>query len=383
MGNEYLYIQIIDYILKGIADGTIDSSSRIPTESELSEKFNVSRITSKKALDELAKKGIIVRHRRLGSFINESYNSETGEFKSPISVTLENSIVVKSKKLIGLVLPIGTNMGDMMLYVNGVLDYITPRGYYLIIMNSNRDSIKEKEIITTLIQDNVNGIIYYPLSDRHNFSLMTKLSMDTYPIVLIDKYFTGIDIPYVIPDSFSGAKMITEYLISCGHKRIAFFSESEISEYSTVRDRFSGYCDALKENNLPIDPSIVYENIIKGKNDSTEDYVLEMCDPVKSSISNNVTAIFCPADGIALNVISACKYLNIDVPEDISITGFDDLLGTSQLSVPITTVRQDLYEMGHEAARTVIRQIEGRQIKKKVIHPVKLIVRSSVRNIKK
>ncbi|MHB8962909.1 MAG: GntR family transcriptional regulator [Saccharofermentanales bacterium] len=380
MGTEYLYIQIIESIMKGIADGSLNSSSRLPTEAELSDQFGVSRITSKKALDELAKRGVIIRHRRLGSFINSQYNLATGTVDPIIENPTDSYGVSSSKKLVALVLPINTNMGDMMLYVNGVHDYITPRGYYLIIQNTNRDSYKEKELITKLVKDKVGGIIYYPFSDRHNFGLLTKLNMDSYPIVLIDKYFSGIDIPYVIPDSFAGAKMITEYLIQCGHRRIAFFSESEISEYSTVRDRFAGYCSALKEHDISINDNIIYENIIKNNDLTTEEYVQTMCDPVRNAMKAGVTAIFCPADGIALNVIAACQSININVPNDLSITGFDDLMRTSQVSVPITTVRQDLYEMGQEAAKTLIRFIEGKQVKRKVIHPVKLIVRASVSN---
>lgn len=269
----------------------------------------------------------------------------------------------------------------MMLYVNGILDYLTPRGYYLIISNSNRDSIKEKEIITNFIKDSFCGIIYYPFSDRHNYSLMTMLSIDKFPIVLIDKFFSGIDIPYVIPDSFSGAKTITEYLIKSGHKRIAFFSETEISEFSTIRERFSGYCDALKSNNIPIDESLIFENIIKNKEDTTEQYIAGLYSPIKSAMAKNATAIFCPADGIAINVISACNELNINVPEDLSITGFDDLMGASQFPVPLTTVRQDLYELGHEAAKILIKNIEGKVYKHKYIYPVKLVVRSSVKVI--
>lgn len=381
MQNDYLYKQIISYIMNSIENSTFDTSTRLPTESELSEKFNVSRITSRKALDELAAKGVIVRYRRLGSFVNSMYNPQTGLVDSSMEKSTTPVRRTSSEKLIGLVLPIGTNMGDMMLYVNGILDYITPRGFYLIISNSNRDSYKEKELITNLIKDNVSGIIYYPFSDRHNYSLMTKLSIDNYPIVLIDKFFSGIDIPYVIPDSFTGAKMITEYLISCGHKRIAFFSETEISEFSTVRERFSGYCDALKTHGILIDDSLIYENIVKTKDETTEQYVMEMYEPIKSAIANKATAIFCPADGIAINVMSACLEMSINVPNDLSITGFDDLMGTSQFPVPITTVRQDLYELGHEAAKILIRSVEGKPSKRKVVYPVKLIIRSSVSKI--
>jgi len=379
MSKEYLYIQIIEFIMKAIEENKYNQSTRLPTEAELSEKFNVSRITAKKAMDELASRGIIIRHRRLGSFVNSNYNIATGEIESIDKTAAGPSNQSTTKKLISLLLPTDTNMGDMMLYVNGVHDYITPRGYYLIISNSNRNSDKEKQMILKFISDKVSGIIYYPISDRHNFGVMTKLNFDNYPIVLLDKFFTGIDIPYVISDSFNGAFMITEYLIKMGHVKIAFFSESDISEFSTIRERFSGYCDCLKKHRRDIDTSIIYENFLPDLNASSEEYMNSLIPIIKKAISNGVTAIFCPSDGMALNAIYACTTLGVNVPDDLSITGFDDLSGTGQVSVPITTVRQDLYEMGHEAAKTLVRMIEGKQYKKKVVHPVKLVIRSSVK----
>lgn len=374
----FLYEKIINYILEQIQKGKLTKGSKIPTESELMEQFQVSRITAKKALDDLADKKIIVRKRRLGSFVSTDY-----DFGNPIISDNDqnNKLISSHNNLIGIVFPIDTAKGDMMYYIQGILEVVTAKGYYMVISNAGRSPENERKLLEKYITDQVKGIIYYPYSDHANYDLMIQLSVQNYPIVTVDKYFTGVDISHVVSDNFTGELSIVNYLIENGHEKIAFFSDVTIDDKSSVRDRFKGYCSALASNNIPIRQDFIYTNIAKNFDVETDGIYL-IVKSVSEAIERGITAIACSSDGVALLVMEACQSLGISIPERLSITGFDDLSDTQKLGIDLTTVHQNLYAMGKESANILIKLIENKKGgKHNMIFPVSLIKRNSVKNI--
>lgn len=374
----FLYEKIINYILEEMQSGRLVKGSKIPTESELMEQFGVSRITAKKALDELADKKIIVRKRRLGSFISTDY-----DFDNPIITDgdSDSRLLSGNSNLIGIIFPIDTAKGDMMYYIQGILEVVTAKGYYMVISNSGRNPDNERILLQKYISDNVKGIIYYPYSDHANYDLMIQLSVRNYPIVTVDKYFTGVDISHVVSDNFTGELSVVNHLIDNGHEKIAFFSDVAIDDKSSIRDRFNGYCTALADHNIPIRQNLIYTNIAKSLDIETDGIYL-IVKSISSAIEQGVTAIACSSDGVALLVMEACQSLGISIPDDLSLTGFDDLSDTQKFSIGLTTVHQNLYAIGKEAANILIKLIENKKGgKHNMIFPVSFIKRESVKNI--
>src|SRR5690625_2761998 len=129
-----LYGQIIDYLKEQIDDGKILPGGKLPTEQELAELFDVSRITSRRALVELEREGMITRLRGRGSFLTHSAQRKA----------------VRGQKIIGLLLPFGTSLGGMMHAIQGASELARERGYHLDLHITDRSSAMERELIESL-----------------------------------------------------------------------------------------------------------------------------------------------------------------------------------------------------------------------------------------
>jgi GntR family transcriptional regulator, arabinose operon transcriptional repressor len=355
-----LYRQIVDFIKQRIEDKELLPGDKLPTEVDLAKSFNVSRITSKKALDELKKMKFISRMQGSGSYV--SYKHESID-----KVEVVNSGGYKNLKSIAIVLPFDASIGRIIDYIKGVSEGIEKNGYYVKICCTDRDSNKERMILYNLYKEKVDGIIYYPINDNKNLDVVQMLYVYNYPIIIIDKYFEGIPISNVVSDNFKGSYETTNYLISLGHKNIAYISDIDIGSATSVRDRFFGYVQALKDNNLQMNNEIIKLNFNEVGNrviqkNSEIDYAKfsEMLkDTIRELLIQKVTAIITVNDYVAINIIETCKGLNIDIPEQISIIGFDNLELTQFISIPLTTVEQNFYEIGKVSAHMIMDEIEN------------------------
>lgn len=181
-----------------------------------------------------------------------------------------------------------------------------------------------------------------------------------------EKTLSSIDI-----DNVSTAKTIVSYLISKGHQRIAYFAGA--SNMQHTEDRRLGYQMALQEACIPYDHSL----IVSGRNDIETGYSrtlawLPKADP-------KPTAIFAGCDSIAIGVMQALRELNINVPEDISIVGIDGINGGLWTDPPITTMDQQLREVGVKAVHMLMTLIDSpEKLILKEIQPTTLIERKSV-----
>ncbi len=177
---------------------------------------------------------------------------------------------------------------------------------------------------------------------------------------------------YVDLDNISASERATQYLIEKGFKKILFINGIATSLNS--QHRLEGYKIALKKNKIPYEPSLVmYADF-----DQSKAYLL-MKDFLNSGQS--IDAVFCANDLMAIGAICAIKEKGLQVPEDISVIGFDDIDIAVYFDPPLTTIRQPLFDMGKKAMELLLAQIENK-IKKQesAIFPGELIIRKSCRN---
>lgn len=374
------YLKIYDEIRQDIYTGKLRPGDRLPTEAKLAKKYEVSVITSKRALEELEHSGLIYRIQGSGSFIS-------GDTIKDFSKS------GKLKDIIALVLPFNSVYGKGIEVINGIESIIKVSGLYLSIHNSHYDDNLEKEIISQLVNDGVRGIILYPVSaGQASLHFLNLLNLNNYPIVIIDKYFDSIDMNYVISDNLNGSYLMTEYLFKIGHKNIAFISDINVFSRSSTRDRYMGYCKAHRDHNIPLTPN----NFNIGFMDSIEDANLKN-ELLNESISENgilffrkllfeikknnpnITAIQAITDKVALNIVKAALGEGINVPSELSAVGFDNIENLDHFEVPLTTVMQDFFNMGKAAGELVLKKIKNPRVKsQKILIPTKLIKRKSI-----
>jgi LacI family transcriptional regulator, galactose operon repressor len=170
------------------------------------------------------------------------------------------------------------------------------------------------------------------------------------PVVAIDPHTGPADLPTVECDSFGGALQATRHLLELGHTRIGFIAGRTDLRSSIARD--AGYRRALADAGLPLDPALVGSGSYR--RDAVRVAALEML-----SRFERPTAIFAANDISALEIVKVAAELGLDVPQDLSIIGFDDVPEASTASPALSTVRQPMQTLGAEAARMLLSLMQG------------------------
>ncbi|WP_373229831.1 GntR family transcriptional regulator [Cohnella sp.] len=347
-GDKPLYSQIIEILRGYIERGEYVPDQQLPTEVELAEQFGVSRITSKRALIELEREGLIYRRRGSGSFVKK---------QSVIRRNVEEQKST-SNQIISMIIPyVAAN--NMLGYIPGIAAYLESKGYYLSIHNSDWSSSQERELLQSLPKRGTSGIILYPVSTQRNLDIVHALHINDYPIVTIDQYYSILTMGSVVSDNFDGGYTAASKLIELGHSRIAFLSTIDIQYRSTVRDRYFGYCKALNENDITVDIDLVFNGMpveAEGNPLSRREFYKTL---LNQMLELQVTAIQAEHDLVAFEVIKAAVELGIRIPEQLSIVGFDNNQEyTLHADVPITTIEQDYQEIGKKAATMIVEHVE-------------------------
>jgi transcriptional regulator, gntR family with lacI sensor len=367
-GNELLYEKILQYLKNKIENKELLPGDRLPTEMELAEEFGVSRITSKRALEELRAAGLIYRVRGRGSFVSGQTRTDNAAPKA--------NAVLDYSKVVAFMIPFSCANGGIMDTVKGASKVLSENGYILDVKYSNSRPEEEKELLESLYEKNLGGIIFYPISDRKNLELMNMFSLDEYPIVSIDKYFESVPISCVVSDNQKGEYEATKYLLGLGHRNIAFLSDAKIEDATSVRNRYFGYCKALKESGLPIRQEFV-------KNGDFYNLLREPALPIlKELLEAGVTAMCCINDYVAVFIVKCLEALGVKVPEEVSVIGFDNV--DVGIFAGLTTVRQNMEYMGECAARYIVEcNTMGKHEYIKTVIPVEMICRESCAEARK
>lgn len=243
----------------------------------------------------------------------------------------------------------------------GINSVVSKNGYNLMIKQLREDE-NIQAVVSSLYVDGFIGIAF-----SKNDEVLKFLEESNVSVVLINvrsEYLSWVDL-----DNVNSAMMAVEYLIKLGHKNIAFIG-GERNNQNTI-DRLKGYQMALSKYELRYTPELVYY----------ADYDTNKAYSVTKHLiakNENVTAIFCCNDLMAVGCIKALHELNISVPKDISVVGFDDLEIAEHFTPKITTVRQPFYQIGEKAAELLIEKLnsESKDVKG-VIFVGELVIRES------
>jgi LacI family transcriptional regulator len=230
----------------------------------------------------------------------------------------------------------------------------------VILDNASEKAMAFPEAVTTKA---IDGIIVMGQFSREYLGELQKSKI---PLIFLDFYYDGFDVPSVITDNFFGAYEITSLLIKQGHRKIGFVGN--INFTSSIQDRFLGYYKALLEYNIPLNGAWIL-------NDRSEEGVwMEIPLPAEMP-----TAFFCNCDEVAFLLTNSLKQHGFRVPEDISIAGFDDSVHSTLSDPPITTVHVSIEDMAHLAVKTLLKKVKSNSGgNNRVLLKGKLILRKSV-----
>ena len=352
------YFQLQTWLIEQIEQGVFKPKDKIPTEAELVQITGLARATIRQAIQNLVNMGYLQRKKRLGTFV------------------LDHGSGVDRRTLVGIILP-DIRTGYAPILARGAEDEASKSGYSLILCNTDDLFVKAEFHANRLIEHSVSGVIFVPTAapDDKNQLIINKLLQQNIPVVLADRTIPGDNLDYVTTDNFDGAYELTRYLILKGHKRIAITLSDR---FNTERERLAGYKKALLDYKVPIDPDIIKIHQGPYAEKAYAKYARSLLKPEKE-----ITAIFAGHDRIAYVVYSVAEEMNISIPENISLVGYDDLRPACSHTISLTTMHQPIYEMGQESMRLMIKRMTNPKIDpQKVVLNSNFVARESVRDIR-
>lgn len=273
--------------------------------------------------------------------------------------------------LIGVIIP-SAEINFFGSVVHGIESVANSNGYNVLLYQSNETREYEQKGLETFLSARVDGIIVSIAKGTVDHSHFLEIKKRGIPIVFFDRTNDLLKIDSVVIDDGKGAYLATEHLIKQGYKKIAHIAGP--SHLKNFADRISGYTDALKAYNIPVDEQLIrqgYVSIESGKEETS--HLL--------SSANPPDAIFAAEDFTALGVIKALKERNIRIPDEFGVIGFANELFGEHITPTLSTVDQQTIQMGRSALSLLIETIEknetGRRKPRKVVLEPQLIFRSS------
>lgn len=221
-------------------------------------------------------------------------------------------------------------------------------GNFLLIGNGYHDAAKEKHVIEQLIGHRCSGLVVHAkmLPDEELIQMMSYVP----GMVLINRIVPGFESRCVALDDRYGSWLATRHLIQEGHKKIGFLCSNH--QISDSQDRLQGYLDALQEHNIPVDERLISRG-------SPDELGGEAAMTELLGRGQQMTAVVCYNDSMAAGALSVLSDNGIDVPQDLSLVGFDDVLISRYLRPRLTTVRYPIIAMATQAAELAIALAKG------------------------
>lgn len=261
--------------------------------------------------------------------------------------------------------------------ISGIEDVAYSAGYNVILAQSNESQAREITDLKALFNSRVDGMLMSVSRDTTNFDHIESILEKGVPFVFFDRVYNNPRLSKVIVDDFVGAKEATLHLIAQGCKRIAHIKGPPNLDIS--KDRLAGYREALEENNIKFKEELIAAcpsgTIEEGKLATTK----------LLGLKQKPDAIFATNDPAAMGAMQAIKEKGLKIPQDVAVIGFSNWFFSSLMDPPLSSVDQPGFEMGQEAAKILIRQIEkkGKDKEDTEILPetkvlkTKLVVRAS------
>lgn len=248
-------------------------------------------------------------------------------------------------------------------------DEISIKGYVILIGSSDENAEKLHQLIDIFLNRQVDGFIILPVEGSEKYIL--DLAKTKAPVVIIDRYFNNMDLPVITTNNYGAAYQATEHLIKRGKKNIGLLTFK--TELIHLNERVNGYKRAVLDKGL-INKS---ENI-KYINETNID--IEVPDAIDELLSNEdkIDALFFATNKLALAGLKKLMVLNIKIPEELALITFDESEAFDIFKVPVTHIKQPLYEISKEAVEIITGMIEDKNLKfKPRVYNSKLIIKQS------
>lgn len=356
-GKTKYYI-LMEQLKSAIQSGKIAPGERLPSENQLAAEYGLSRHTVRKALNMLAGEGYIVTEQGRGTFCSERL----------LHMKKSHNIAVIITYITDYIFP---------RLIQGMDSVLSANGYSIILKSTGNSRKMEEQALEDILKKDVDGLIIEPskseLVCRHEH-LYRMLEEYEIPYIFIQGIYEQMaDRPHILMDDCQGGYLVTKYLLELRHRCIAGVFKADDFQ---GKERHKGYVRALQEAGIPYDPELVVWF-------HTEDRKSKPALAVRQMIRKKipVDAFVCYNDQIAMSVCQELTGLGLKIPEDVSVTGYDNSL-YARGDLTLTTIDHPQEKLGEMAAELLLEKIrhvpEEQSVVERMIAP-RLIIGNSCR----
>jgi LacI family transcriptional regulator, galactose operon repressor len=252
--------------------------------------------------------------------------------------------------------------------IRGALEAARAAGRVVLLMNTQGDRELERRELATLLQHQVDGVLYATMYHRR---VELPAGLGATPVVLVDAESSDPRVSSVVPDEVAGAATAVGELLEHGHRRIGFINNPD--PILAASGRLEGYRAALERAGIGFDPALVVAATSSGPEGGYRAARLLLELPARP------TGLFCFRDLMAMGVYQAAMEAGMRIPQDLSIIGFDNMEFAAGLHPGLTTVALPHYEMGSWGVQQLLALMESpRPAAKRVQLSGQLVRRRSV-----
>ena len=277
------------------------------------------------------------------------------------------SLRKEAPRIIGVVVPnLVTHYYAAVL--DGIEEYATAQGYSVISANSHEDFEREAKALDNFVSLHVEGIIACLTQTTENYQPFLDIERIGIPLVFFARTFLPELFSSVTANGDEAAQAATQHLIDTGSRRIAFIGGP--NHLDMVRRRKHGYLEALRENRLPIDRTLVVCGRIDYETAREETFKLLQRE-------DRPDAILAFNDIITYAAFDAIKSLGLSIPQDVSIIGFTDGDTSAFVTPKLTVIMDKAHQQGQKACELLLNHIRGDRAIRRVVIPMILKIRES------
>lgn len=241
--------------------------------------------------------------------------------------------------------------------------------YTVLFGSSDENKNKSANLINILSNRQVDGFIIAAAENTEE--QLQSLEKQNIPFVLIDRYFNGITANSIQTDNYQAAFEAITHLIETGYRKIAMASYDTGLQH--MEDRRRGYSDALKKKRIKANPALSGRIRFDEIEEDMEQFIESVL-----TVKQKADAIFFATNTLALTGLKTLTHYNIKVPDELGIIAFDENIAFDFFHAPLTYISQPAEDMGREAVKLLIENIDHPQQKKKTVYiDAPLVVRKS------
>ncbi len=354
-GKAKYYI-LMEQLREKIVSGKIKPGDKLPSENELSGEYSISRHTVRKALSILENEGYIRAEHGKGTYCIKRSKQTSSKNIAVITTYISDYIFPR--------------------LIQGIDNVFTESGYSIILKNTGNSRKREAECLEDILTKDIDGLIIEPSKSEiycRNMDKYQVLDQRGIPYVFIQGIYPQMkDKPHILMDDVQGGYLLTKHLAELGHKYIVGIFKADDTQGN---GRHKGYVKALQESGIPYDPDkVIWFH--------TEDRGVKPKIALEGLLNkgDSIDAIVCYNDLIAVEIIEFLSSKGLRVPEDISLTGYDNSFIAESGGVKLTTISHPKERLGEMAAELLLEKIAGIEDEEskvaRIIKP-ELIIRNS------